>query len=89
MPLAGDHDDITWLRKRDGTLDRAATIGLDFLVPIGAGLNFSDDRQRVLAARIVRRDDRVISQRTGSGLPLATAAQGLGAQLPEQEASLL
>ena len=38
---------------------------------------------------VKQRPSYLISQRTGSGLPLATAAQGLGAQLPEQEASLL
>ncbi len=38
---------------------------------------------------VKQRPPYLISQRTGSGLPLTTAAQGSGARLPEQEASLL
>src|SRR6266487_4284722 len=60
--LAGDDDDIAFACELDGPRDRPAAVGLDLCPGIGTGDDLADDRERVFAARIVRRDDRDVGE---------------------------
>ena len=60
-PLPGDQHDVSFAAGLDRPCDRRAPVGLD--LELGrAGEDLVDDRERVLAARIVGRDDRDVGE---------------------------
>ena len=61
-PLAGDHDDVSLVRLSECPGDRRAAIDDDLQLAVGDLLG---DRLRVLAARVVGRDDRAVGTRCG------------------------
>ena len=60
--LAGDHDDVAVTRRRERLLDRCAAVDDDLEL---ARRDLVGDRLRILAARVVGRDDRAVGARRG------------------------
>ena len=82
VSLAGDHDDVAGAGLLDRALDRRAPVELDLDVAAGAGDDLVDDRLRILAARVVRRDHRDVGELGGDTphhRPLLAVAVAAGA----------
>src|SRR6185503_7208293 len=61
VALAGDQDDVAVARALERACDSAAPVRLD--VEVGrAGEHLVDDRERILAARVVGGDDRDVGE---------------------------
>ena len=83
MPLAGDHDDVTRRRERHRAVDGAAAVGVDLHARARSLQDVLDDRERLLAARVVGRDDDVVGPLHGDRAhhgPLAAVAVAPGAE---------
>jgi hypothetical protein len=70
VALAGDHDDVARLGERDRARDRRAAVGVDLDARAGALEDVLDDRQRLLAARVVGRDDDDVGEAAAT-LPIS------------------
>src|SRR3954447_923334 len=83
VPLAGDHHDVAGLGHPDRLLDRGAPVDLDLDARATAFDDLGDDRARVLAARVVGRDDHDVGVLAGDGAhewPLGAVAVAPGAE---------
>src|SRR4051794_23976157 len=83
VPLSGDHHDVTRLGRPDRLLDRGAPVDLDLDARATAFDDLGDDRARVLAARVVGRDDddvRVLAHDGAHERALGTVAVAAGAE---------
>ena len=75
--------------ERHGPVDRAASVGVDLHVHPRSLQHVLDDRERILAARVVGGDDDVIGTARGDGAherPLAAVAVAAGAEDADQPA---
>ena len=73
--------------ERDGAPDRAAPVGIDLDADAGALEHVLDDRERILAARVVGGHDHVVGALHGDGAhhgPLAAVAVAAGAEDADQ-----
>ena len=77
VPLPRDHDDVARLGEPDRAPDRRAPVGLDLDVRAGALEDLLDDRQRILAARVVGGDDDDVGE-VACERPSAAACRGRG-----------
>src|SRR5207244_4647379 len=83
VPLAGDHDDVARTRGGDRARDRARAVDLHLGLADHAHQDLLETRLRLLAARVVRGDDREVAQlgrdpthhRTLGAVAVAAAAE--------------
>ena len=83
VALAGDHDNVPGLGQPDRARDRRAPVGIDLDVHPGALEDVLDDRERLLAARVVGRDIDDVGEIGGDlahQRPLAAVAVAAGAE---------
>src|SRR3954449_11614026 len=83
VALPGDHHDVARLGRPDRLLDRGAPVDLDLDARAAALEDLGDDRARVLAARVVGRDDddvRVLAHDGAHERALGTVAVAAGAE---------
>src|SRR5204862_767943 len=76
VTLARDHDDVAGPGERDGALDRRVAVD-DRLAAgpvLDPGEDLLDDRLRILRARVVGRDDRVVGEARGDRAHLRALA---------------
>src|SRR5215218_2917826 len=88
VALARDDDDVARPGERDGALDRGVAVDdrLGGATVLDPGEDLVDDRRRVLGARVVRRDDRLVGQARGDLAHLrALAAVAVAAAAEDAE----